>query len=134
MNRGHLDPALGTAQQPLEPYPDEDLNHQIDCIHQESVEVNPIWARRLVACDEWRSFKGQINGPGTDVFDSQGHTGERAKMVRGRGAFNTVLTAARGDLPRMDEGVQRGAILAGITAAIQAKETRKFRRATSAGG
>ena len=98
------------------------LNHQINGIHQESVNVNQLWARRLVAYDELRSLASQTNAPGNDVFDSHDYKGERAKMISGREAFDRAVIAACDDLAGMNDGTSRHAMLAGIAAATEAMD------------
>ncbi len=98
------------------------LNHQIMAIYRVSVDVNQLWANRLVAYDKLRSVAGEVNAPGNDVFDSHDAPSESKRMHEARTAFDAHLRSARDEISR-DTGVtQRDALLGGIDAVALAMD------------
>jgi signal transduction histidine kinase/CheY-like chemotaxis protein/HPt (histidine-containing phosphotransfer) domain-containing protein len=92
------------------------LNHQIMDIYQVSVEVNQLWANRLIDYDELRNLAGEVNAPGNDVFDSHDVPAESARMLGARAAFDEKMQSARNRISEEPDAEHRDAILASLGA------------------
>ena len=90
------------------------LNHQIMGIYRVSLEVNQLWANRLVVYDELRAVAAEVNAPGNDVFDSRDVANESARLLRARAKFDQKLRAARDDISGDDSAARQKALLEGM--------------------
>jgi signal transduction histidine kinase/CheY-like chemotaxis protein/HPt (histidine-containing phosphotransfer) domain-containing protein len=90
------------------------LNHQIMNIYQVSVQVNQLWANRLVEYDKLRTLAGDVNAPGNDVFDSNDVQTESARMLKARTAFDEQMQFARRQIAAETDTEHREAVLSSL--------------------
>ncbi|MEQ1880715.1 MAG: ATP-binding protein [Burkholderiales bacterium] len=90
------------------------LNHRIMGIYEVSVEINQLWANRLIDYDELRSLAGEVNAPGNDVFDSHDVQAESARMLKARAVFDERIQVARTEIAEEPDIEQRDAVLASM--------------------
>ena len=95
------------------------LTHRFLGIYRHSVEVNQIWAQRLVDYSRVGQLAAAVNAPGNDVFDSRDVQAESAKTRAALQIWKEQMAALRAAL-HASEGETQGQFLLGQLDAVNA--------------
>jgi signal transduction histidine kinase len=74
------------------------LNHQINNIYKESIQVNQSWAKRLDDYSALGKLAAEVNAPGNDIFESLQVEKESKRMQVALQAYQEQLSALKDEL------------------------------------
>ncbi|MGE3541011.1 MAG: response regulator [Candidatus Tectimicrobiota bacterium] len=92
------------------------LNHQLNSLYRDAIQVNQSWAERLSQYASLAQLSTEVNAPGNDVFDSRDIPAETTRMRYALAAFNTHLERVHQELTQHVPQVQAQPVLEGLQA------------------
>jgi signal transduction histidine kinase/DNA-binding response OmpR family regulator len=98
------------------------LSFEMMGIYRVSVEINQLWADRLVSYDRLRALASDVNAPGNDVFDSHDVDAERLRLREARSMFDDGMRSIRAQIAGDASSQWRESLLGGVDAVALAMQ------------